>query len=58
MVARAITDEIMIMHEGRIVERGATATILEEPQSPAARALVTAAPDLRRALAWKMREQG
>ncbi|TPM96193.1 dipeptide ABC transporter ATP-binding protein [Mesorhizobium sp. B2-1-3A] len=57
-VARAITDEVLVMHEGRIVERGKTNKVLDHPQSEAARALVTAAPDLHRAIARKMQEQG
>jgi peptide/nickel transport system ATP-binding protein len=57
-VARAITDEVMVMHEGRIVERGKTNEVLDHPQSEAAQALVAAAPDLRRAIAMKMQEQG
>jgi len=50
-VARAITDDVMVMDEGRIVERGATAKVLAEPASEAARALVAAAPDLKGAIA-------
>ncbi len=50
-VARAITDEVLVMHDGKIVERGATHAILDHPQSDAAKALVAAAPDLDRALA-------
>jgi peptide/nickel transport system ATP-binding protein len=57
-VARAITDEVMVMHEGRILERGKTSEVLDHPQSEAAQALVAAAPDLRRAIAMKMQEQG
>jgi len=57
-VARAITDEVLVMHEGRIVERGATKEVLDHPQSQAAQALVEAAPDLHRAIARKMQEQG
>ncbi|WP_315923451.1 dipeptide ABC transporter ATP-binding protein [Mesorhizobium sp. SP-1A] len=57
-VARAITDEVMVMQEGRIVERGRTADVLDNPQSEAARELVAAAPDLHRAIARKMQEQG
>lgn len=57
-VARAITDELLVMHEGRIVERGATKEILDRPQSEAAQALVAAAPDLHRAIARKIQEQG
>ncbi len=49
-VARAITDEVMVMHEGKIVERGKTGEVLDKPQSDAAKALVVAAPDLQRAL--------
>ncbi len=50
-VARAITDDVMVMHEGRIVETGDTQTVLARPRSEAARLLVEAAPDLGRALA-------
>ncbi|MBN9233797.1 MULTISPECIES: ABC transporter ATP-binding protein [Phyllobacteriaceae] len=57
-VARAITDEVLVMHEGRIVERGRTGEVLDHPQSEAAQALVTAAPDLHRAIARRMQEQG
>jgi peptide/nickel transport system ATP-binding protein len=49
-VARAITDTVMVMHEGRIVETGATDTVLDAPQTEPAKALVAAAPDLQRAL--------
>jgi peptide/nickel transport system ATP-binding protein len=57
-VARAITDDVLVMHEGRIVEHGRTGEVLDHPQSEAARALVAAAPDLHRAIARKMQEQG
>ncbi len=57
-VARAITDEVMVMEEGRIVERGLTHAVLDDPQSGAARELVSAAPDLKRALERRLREQG
>ena len=57
-VARAVTDEVLVMHEGRIVERGRTSEVLDRPQSEAAKALVAAAPDLHRAIARRMREQG
>ena len=50
-VARAITDDVMVMHDGKIVERGRTGAVLDDPQSDAGRALVEAAPDLERALA-------
>jgi peptide/nickel transport system ATP-binding protein len=57
-VARAITDDVMVMHEGRIVETGRTADVLDNPASEAAKQLVAAAPDLHRAIARRMREQG
>jgi peptide/nickel transport system ATP-binding protein len=57
-VARAITDEVLVMHDGKIIERGKTSEVLDHPQSEAARALVTAAPDLHRAIAKRMQEQG
>ncbi|MER8640535.1 dipeptide ABC transporter ATP-binding protein [Mesorhizobium sp. M1365] len=57
-VARAITDEVMVMHDGKIVERGRTSEVLDHPQSDAAKALVTAAPDLHRAIAKRLHEQG
>src|SRR5262245_33700807 len=57
-VARAITDDVMVMDEGRIVEAGRTVDVLDNPQSDAARALVAAAPDLNRAIQRRLREQG
>jgi peptide/nickel transport system ATP-binding protein len=50
-VARAITDDVIVMHEGRIVESGRTDEVLANPRSEAGRLLVEAAPDLERALA-------
>lgn len=49
-VARALTDTVMVMHEGKIVERGATGTVFDNPQTAPAKALVEAAPDLEHAL--------
>ena len=57
-VARAITDQVMVMHDGRIVERGDTGAVLDDPQSEAAQALVAAAPDLSRALARRLSGRG
>ena len=53
-VARAITDDVMVMHGGKIVERGKTGDVLDRPQSEAAQALVAAAPDLERALRHRL----
>ena len=57
-VARAITDDVMVMHEGKMVEEGRTLDVLREPKSDAARALVDAAPDLARAVRRRLQEQG
>ena len=57
-VARALTDDVMVMSDGKIVERGPTAAVFAEPSSAAARALVGAAPDLHRAIARRLGEQG
>jgi peptide/nickel transport system ATP-binding protein len=57
-VARAMADEVLVMHEGKIVERGRTADVLDHPRSEPARALVAAAPDLHRAIARRVQEQG
>jgi len=53
-VARAISDVTMVMHEGRIVERGPTAQVLNAPQTEPARALVEAAPDLNQAISKRL----
>jgi peptide/nickel transport system ATP-binding protein len=53
-VARAITDEVMVMHEGRIVERGRTGDVLDNPRTPPAQDLVAAAPDLAAAIARRL----
>jgi peptide/nickel transport system ATP-binding protein len=57
-VARAICDDVMVMHDGRLVETGRAEEILKHPQTDPARALVNAAPDLHRAIRRKMQEQG
>ncbi|MGB6116592.1 MAG: dipeptide ABC transporter ATP-binding protein [Mesorhizobium sp.] len=57
-VARAITDEVMVMHDGRMVEEGRTGGVLDHPRSDAAKELVAAAPDLQRAIARRLREAG
>jgi oligopeptide transport system ATP-binding protein len=42
-VARSIADEILVMREGRIVERGVAADIFERPRHEYTRALIAAA---------------
>lgn len=45
-VVRAVTDEVLIMHQGRIIERGRTASIFSKPRETYTRELIAAAPDL------------
>jgi peptide/nickel transport system ATP-binding protein len=48
--ARLITDDIMVLHDGAVVERGRTAEVLQDPQDPYTVALLDAVPNPRRAL--------
>ncbi len=45
-VVRAIADDVIVMRDGKIVERGTCQQVLEEPKTDYARALVRAAFDL------------
>jgi microcin C transport system ATP-binding protein len=45
-VVRALSEEVLVMREGRIVERGPAARIFAEPREPYTRALMAAAFDL------------
>ena len=45
-VVRSVTDRVLVMREGEIVEAGETATVLSRPQHPYTRQLVAAAPVL------------
>jgi ABC-type oligopeptide transport system ATPase subunit len=51
-VVRHFADRVMVMHQGRIVEQGATEQIFEHPQHPYTQALLAASPipdpDMRR----------
>jgi len=49
--ARLITDDIMVLHDGAVVERGRTAEVLQHPQDPYTIDLLDAVPNPRRALA-------
>jgi peptide/nickel transport system ATP-binding protein len=43
--ARAITDEVLVLHHGRVVERGPTRAVLRQPQDPYTIRLLDAVPN-------------
>jgi peptide/nickel transport system ATP-binding protein len=57
-VARAVSDRVLVMQAGRIVEAGATEQVLSSPQHPYTQALVAATPSLERALAKRLSGAG
>jgi len=50
-VVRSITDRVLVMKDGRIVEQGRTEDVFSSPQHPYTIELLAAVPDLGRALA-------
>ncbi|MDX8354671.1 dipeptide ABC transporter ATP-binding protein [Cognatiyoonia sp. IB215182] len=45
-VVRSVTDRVMVMQAGRIVEQGETEAVFTDPQHPYTQALIAAAPQL------------
>ncbi|WP_377154364.1 dipeptide ABC transporter ATP-binding protein [Roseateles sp. UC29_93] len=56
-VVRAVTDRVIVLQQGRVVEAGATAEVFAAPRQAYTQALLAAAPDLDRALASRRRAE-
>ncbi|TLP46852.1 ABC transporter ATP-binding protein [Cohaesibacter sp. CAU 1516] len=56
-VVRAITDEVLVMYQGKIIERGRTEAVFSNPQALYTRRLISAAPDLHDTIAKRQAEQ-
>jgi len=52
-VVRAVTDRVLVMRRGEVVEEGPTESVFAAPRHPYTRELIAAAPDLDRALAGR-----
>ena len=50
---RQLCDRVVVMYHGRIVESGATASVINHPQDNYTRQLLAAAPDVQQALALR-----
>jgi len=55
-VVRAITDRVLVMKAGKIVEQGPTEDVFTSAQHPYTRSLIAATPNIDRALAARSQE--
>lgn len=49
-VVRAITDEVLVMYQGRIIERGRTQAVFDNPKEIYTQSLIGAAPNLHQTI--------
>ncbi|MEM7303014.1 MAG: dipeptide ABC transporter ATP-binding protein [Pseudomonadota bacterium] len=56
-VVRAICDEVMVMKDGQIVERGPVNDVFDHPSHAYTRTLIAAAPNLQRAIEMREKSQ-
>jgi oligopeptide/dipeptide ABC transporter ATP-binding protein len=54
-VLSVLTDRLVVLYRGRVVEEGPTARVLANPRHPYTRALLTAVPDASPDVAWEPR---
>jgi peptide/nickel transport system ATP-binding protein len=55
-LVRSIAQEVVVLHQGRVVERGATGQVLDRPQDPYTVGLLEDVPKLTRAVAVEVPE--
>ncbi len=57
-VVRTITDRVLVMKEGKIVEEGVSEEIFANPRHPYTKELIAAVPDIEKALAARENSSG
>ena len=56
-VVRAVTDRVLIMQNGTIVEQGATESVFSDPQHPYTQSLIDVKPSLNAEIARRKRKE-